>query len=94
MNTAPHAAHGLFMDHTLTQLIRMEPVFQTEEALQVLNAILGRFPTDSVVGDAVLGAILDIENGISLEMNQAAMQDAFPDMTSTVTAFNDLGVRK
>lgn len=68
MNTVPHANHGFFMNHSLPQLIRTEPVMHTEEALEVLNALMGRFPTDSVVGQAILSAVLEIERDIEESM--------------------------
>lgn len=70
MRTVPHTTSGFFMNHSLPQLVRMEPVMHTEEALEILNALMGRFGSESVVGQAILTAILEIERDIEEGMKQ------------------------
>jgi hypothetical protein len=62
--------HRYHLHHSLPQLIRLEPLCKTEEALEILNALMGRFPDGSVVGEAILTAILEIERDIDKGMKQ------------------------
>lgn len=79
---------------SIPQQVRVHPDMDTGHALEILNALLGRFQVGSVVGEAVYDAIAAIEHDIEQSMRQSALSDSFPGMADAVATLNELGVRK
>lgn len=76
---------------SIPQTIRIHPDMDTSHALEILNAMLGRFPAGSVAGEAILTAIMEIERDIDESMKSQFAGTALDD---AATGLMNLSIRR
>lgn len=76
---------------SIPQQIRIHPDMDTSSALEILNALMGRFPAGSVAGEALFDAIITIEREIEESMKNQFAGTALDD---AATGLMNLSIRR